>query len=143
MYDKNGQTNFDTDQNFQNSQNYSQYNQYNQSNDFSDFFTQSDIFSKLFGEGFGQQNFQQSTRNTIYQVDYFYIFIKLQSELQISFLESVLGTKTSVSLNMNETCTRCLGKRSDPNPGSIQKCKICKGSGYVFIFETFYKFVEH
>lgn len=48
--------------------------------------------------------------------------------LSISFVEAARGVKKTVDLIYDETCSRCNGKRIEPNSRPI-KCNHCSGSG--------------
>lgn len=54
----------------------------------------------------------------------------LKRSLVITFEEAVFGAKKTVTLNREETCTRCLGNGAR-SKNDIKNCSHCSGNGYV------------
>lgn len=75
-----------------------------------------DIFGSFFG---GQQASGQRGRNRGNDV---------QTELTISFEESVFGAEKDVHLTLNDNCEHCKGSTAEPGH-DMKTCETCKGSG--------------
>lgn len=68
-----------------------------------------DIFSSIFGGGFGG-NRQSAKNNTGPRKG-----ADLETGIEITFEESYLGVKKEISLNRNEQCSTCHGEGAKPN----------------------------
>lgn len=83
-----------------------------------------DIFGSFFGGGFGR-----STRREYEDEKDPDILVAIS----ISFIESILGTKKKIEYNIDSECNVCHGSGASNDPGSIETCNQCKGSGYVIL----------
>lgn len=54
----------------------------------------------------------------------------IESELRLSFLESVFGTEKEIKIYKNSACSVCHGSGSDPE-GKISSCQTCGGRGKI------------
>jgi len=81
----------------------------------------SDIFETFFGGGGGSRGKRKrgATRGN-----------DLESDVKISFKESVFGCDKEVTLNILEICPHCKGNGAEPGT-PIETCDVCKGSGEV------------
>jgi molecular chaperone DnaJ len=50
--------------------------------------------------------------------------------VDLTFEEAVFGTTKAISLELQDNCDRCKGKRNEPD-SSLKTCPTCKGSGQV------------
>ena len=50
--------------------------------------------------------------------------------MNIEFMDAIKGGTYTITLNVDETCSRCKGTGAK-DPSSIKKCSQCGGSGYV------------
>ena len=91
---------------------------------FSDF---GDIFSNIFGGGFGGRG--QSRRATAVQGE------DLQTSITITFEEAVFGVKKDISLSRIETCEHCQGTGAKGG-SNFETCSECDGTGVVNYTET-------
>jgi molecular chaperone DnaJ len=76
-----------------------------------------DVFSELFNGGFGQARPTGPAKGE-----------DLEHHLNISFLESIKGLSTRMTLNRNNSCISCEGTGLDRSAGQ-QICPKCQGSG--------------
>ena len=83
-----------------------------------------DIFSSIFGGGFGG-NRQSAKNNTGPRKG-----ADLETGIEITFEESYLGVKKEISLNRNEQCSTCHGEGAKPGT-KPEKCTVCNGTGQV------------
>lgn len=74
-----------------------------------------DIFSSFFGGGNGPQRRPQRGRD-------------VETNITISFEESIFGTDQTVSLHLQALCPHCKGNRAEPGY-ELKQCQTCKGSG--------------
>jgi molecular chaperone DnaJ len=77
----------------------------------------SDIFGDIFG--FGQQRGRQQRRGRDISID-----------LELSFEDSVFGTKRKILLTKMSSCPACQGKGAEPG-SKTETCQKCQGSGKV------------
>jgi molecular chaperone DnaJ len=78
-----------------------------------------DIFADLFGRGGGGAERAQTGPQK---------GPDLEHHLNISFIESIRGMSTRLTINRPETCPVCAGSGIDPAKGQ-QVCATCKGTG--------------
>lgn len=92
------------------------------SGDFGGFGGFGDIFGSLFGNQQGRRsdNFNQPNHN-----------VNLMIALQITFIESILGTSKQVEYKIEKDCNTCSGIGASNEPNSISNCSSCNGRGYV------------
>lgn len=81
-----------------------------------------DIFGSIFGNQHGRQgqNFNQPNHN-----------VNLMLAIQITFIESILGTSKQVEYKIEKDCATCNGSGATNEPNSITTCSSCNGQGYV------------
>ncbi len=77
-----------------------------------------DIFGSFFGGGFGGQQ-QQSKRGR-----------DVETNVDLTFEESVFGKEHQLHVNMEDTCEHCKGTTAEPGH-ELKTCGTCKGSGQV------------
>lgn len=83
-----------------------------------------DIFGGVFGGG-GRRRSSRAKRETIpYE-------LHIQSEISISFLDSILGCKRDITLKIKSTCEECHGSGVANEAGAEVTCSHCNGQGYV------------
>ncbi|OGZ05138.1 MAG: molecular chaperone DnaJ [Candidatus Lloydbacteria bacterium RIFCSPHIGHO2_01_FULL_49_22] len=78
-----------------------------------------DIFNDFFGAGFNGGSGQRVERGRDISVD-----------IEISFEESIFGTKRKVLLGKTSTCDMCHGSGAKPGT-KLKKCVTCSGKGRV------------
>src|SRR3989338_4134 len=78
-----------------------------------------DIFNDFFGAGFNGGSGQRVERGREISVD-----------IEISFEESIFGTKRKVLLGKTSTCDMCHGSGAKPGT-KLKKCVTCSGKGRV------------
>ena len=84
-----------------------------------------DIFSEVFGGGFGgRQSRQRNQRGA-----------DLETQLHITFEESVFGTTQDITLNKVVTCATCEGTGAAKG-SKIVTCTTCQGSGTVNVTQN-------
>jgi molecular chaperone DnaJ len=76
-----------------------------------------DVFSEFFGAGAARHRADEPGKGE-----------DLEHHLNISFLESIQGLSTRMTLNRNISCSFCNGSGTDRNAGQ-QICPRCQGSG--------------
>lgn len=54
----------------------------------------------------------------------------LQTEINITFSEAVLGVNKTININKNSTCETCVGKGAKKGT-KMEKCKSCDGKGKI------------
>ncbi|GHU51719.1 chaperone protein DnaJ [Bacilli bacterium] len=81
-----------------------------------------DIFSGMFGGG----QRRSTRRSTQEEFD-----LDIRASLQISFIESILGTTKKIKYNINEVCDECNGTGISNEPGASETCPYCHGTGVV------------
>lgn len=82
-----------------------------------------DIFGGLFGGGGRRRSSRQSNRVIIpYELN-------IQTEINIDFLDSVLGCKRNVTLKIKSSCKECNGSGVAKEADAEITCPHCKGSG--------------
>lgn len=88
--------------------------------DFSDIF--GDLFGESFSQGFGNFGFggQSNKQKSRKGQDILY-------SLEIDFTDAVFGTKTTINLDLTETCDKCDGAGGH----DVETCPTCHGSGVV------------
>ncbi|MDE6477110.1 MAG: molecular chaperone DnaJ [Mycoplasmoidaceae bacterium] len=84
------------------------------------------IFDNFFG---GSGRSRRSSRahpqeEQLYDLD-------IRARFGITFLESVLGVHKKIKLKIKKTCPECNGTGASNEPGSLEVCDMCKGSGVV------------
>lgn len=103
----------------------SQYDQFGsdgpqfQGFDFSDF-DFSDIFSSIFGSGFGGRTSSYGPQRGNDR----------QISMTITFMEAALGTTKKVNVSKEAECRTCHGSGGE-TPEDVSTCNTCHGSGYV------------
>ncbi len=80
-----------------------------------------DIFDAFFG---GMGNNRGRTRSSAQRGD------DLRIEVDVSFVDAVLGTETEVEFPRYEQCSTCRGSGAAPGSSPVV-CTLCKGSGEV------------
>ncbi len=91
--------------------------------DASDFGGFGDIFSNIFGGGFGSSSRSRQSTMASQGAD-------IQVKIKLSFVEAAFGCKKSINLTRSETCTTCKGTGAK-NGTELSTCPKCKGSGVV------------
>ncbi len=79
----------------------------------------SDIFSSIFGGGFGGGN-ARAQRSTVGE--------DIQKEMTLSFMEAAKGCKKTLSYTRNEPCISCRGTGAK-NGTAFSTCRKCNGQG--------------
>lgn len=74
-----------------------------------------DIFGSFFGGGQRQQTRARRGRD-------------IETQMTLSFEEAIFGMEEKISLNLEDICEHCKGKRAEPGYG-MKVCETCKGSG--------------
>lgn len=82
----------------------------------------SDIFSSIFGQGFGGRKSSYGPQRGNDK----------RASLVITFMEAVLGTKKKVQVTSEQDCSVCSGT-GGKNPEDVTTCQTCHGSGYVSV----------
>ncbi len=83
-----------------------------------DFGNLNDIFSDFFTGGMGgAQNQNRRGRD-------------ISTEIQISFIDSILGITKKISITKTSKCNVCSGTGAKPGT-TMQKCKTCNGQGHI------------
>ena len=95
---------------------------------FSGFGDFGDIFSDLFGGGFGGRSSAQQ-HNAPRRGE------NIMSRLELTFEEAAFGCEKEVSVQRIETCDRCKGSGSAD--GVIETCSNCRGTGQVRTVQNF------
>ncbi|HBG01468.1 MAG TPA: molecular chaperone DnaJ [Firmicutes bacterium] len=85
--------------------------------DFGDFGGFGDIFSEIFGGGFGGRQTNRPQRG-----------VDLRYEMTIEFEEAAFGTEKDISIPRTEICGHCHGNQAEPGT-PITTCSECNGSG--------------
>lgn len=80
----------------------------------------SDIFSSIFGSGFGGRQSQYGPQRGSDR----------QASLTITFMEAALGTKKKINIALDEECSVCKGSGGQ-TPNDVSTCNTCHGSGTV------------
>lgn len=80
-----------------------------------------DIFGSFFGGGFSQGSRRQTGPSRGED--------RLM-QMKIDFMEAVFGKETSIQLDVDETCTECLGSGAR-NKEDVKVCPTCNGRGSV------------
>ena len=91
--------------------------------DFSGFGGFEDIINNMFGGMFGGGSRQRGGATPVRGQD-------LYAKVDISFAESLYGTKRTVRVNRNEACSECKGTGAH-NGTEFTTCSSCNGSGRV------------
>lgn len=78
-----------------------------------------DIFGSFFGGGGRRRQQAQATRGR-----------DVETTVTIEFEEAVFGTERTVTLDLEDTCSRCGGTMSEPG-SSTTTCQTCGGQGQV------------
>ena len=95
----------------------------------------SDIFSEIFGNGFGGVNFGgfgdfagfgQQTKNQGYNGQ------DIEVTTTISFKDSVFGTNKEFKIKREKDCDLCHGKGAEKD-SDVEKCNECHGTGQVLM----------
>ena len=89
-------------------------------------------FEDLFGGGFGGA---RSNRNGAIPGD------DMRYDLEIDFIDSMLGADKTISLNRLDTCKGCSGTGCEPGSGK-KRCTRCGGSGSYTVSQGFFS-VRH
>jgi molecular chaperone DnaJ len=90
---------------------------------FSEFgFNVEDIFSRIFGGGFGF-NFQQTRTGPRRGSD-------LQTRIEVSLEQAATGTEVEISLNRLQKCSGCGGSGAEPGTDLVV-CPRCNGKGRI------------
>ncbi|MDY0278077.1 MAG: molecular chaperone DnaJ [Acholeplasma sp.] len=80
-----------------------------------------DIFNDFFGGG--RQQRRESYNGPLRGED-------IERVMTIDFMEAVLGTKKTVTVDVEEDCSHCKGTGAE-NPKDVKECSTCHGTGYV------------
>ncbi len=75
-----------------------------------------DIFSDFFGGGGGRGRARRGR--------------DLQTEINITFTDSILGVNKTININKNSTCETCHGKGAKKGT-KMDQCKTCEGKGKI------------
>jgi molecular chaperone DnaJ len=89
--------------------------------DFGGFRDPFDIFSEVFGAGFGFRT--SSRRGPRRGAD-------LRYDLHLTFEEAVFGCETEIEVTRHEVCPECNGSRAEPGTNPV-RCSECNGTGQV------------
>lgn len=84
-----------------------------------------DIFSNIFGGGRRSTKRQQNYETVPYSLN-------LQTSVDITFQESVLGCKKDITIKTKVTCDECHGSGASNEANAIGECEYCHGKGVVF-----------
>ncbi len=79
-----------------------------------------DIFSSVFGGGFGSQSAQRGFAGE-----------DLEAKLEISLEQARAGATVEIEVRRLRTCTHCDGERSEPGSNGKKTCPTCNGVGQV------------
>ena len=90
---------------------------------FSDFGDFGDIFSSIFGGGFGGRTTSRAQNGPRKGRD-------LKYNMNISFEESYLGIEREILINREEECPTCHGSKAKPGT-TVDTCKACNGTGRI------------
>lgn len=97
--------------------------------DFEDIFSSfGDIFSDIFGGGFGRAHVRKGPKPGA----------DLRYDLTIAFMDAVHGTSKEVEITKRETCWTCEGSGLRPGYQS-QTCSTCQGRGQVVRAQGFFR----
>ena len=96
-------------------------NYYSSYSDFDPFGGVEDIFSSIFGGGFGRRSSSRSQTGPKKGAD-------LNVRLEITFEQAFLGLEREITINRKETCKTCDGKKAKPGT-TVKKCTVCNGTG--------------
>lgn len=83
-----------------------------------------DIFEMFFGGGGGRRRRNGPERGA-----------DLRYDMNLTFEEAAFGTKKTVKIPRNETCSECHGNRAKPGT-PVVTCSVCKGSGQVQVTQS-------
>jgi molecular chaperone DnaJ len=83
----------------------------------------SDFFGGMFGGGRRRQAHQKTTNDQPYDIDVHY-------SINISFIESVLGSIHTLKYKIKSTCDQCNGTGAE-SKNDIKVCHTCGGKGVV------------
>lgn len=78
-----------------------------------------DIFGSFFGGGFGGQQRGGRSRGR-----------DVQTEVKITFEESIFGVEKPLKLDLEDTCDHCKGSTAEPGH-ELKTCETCKGEGQI------------
>lgn len=92
------------------------FSQSNVNFDFGDMGDLGDIFGSFFGGGRGEQRQARGA--------------DIETQLNISFEESVFGVEKNIELSKKITCKHCQGNGAEPG-SKISDCSNCKGTGKI------------
>lgn len=82
-----------------------------------------DIFGGLFGGGGRRRSTRRSNQVVVpYELN-------IQTEINIDFLDSVLGCKRDITLKIKSACDECKGTGVANEEGAEVTCSHCKGTG--------------
>ena len=76
-----------------------------------------DIFGDFFGGGMGRKQNSRRGRD-------------IQTEIDLSFEDSVFGIKRTVKINKQSVCKTCSGNGAKPG-SKMDTCKVCNGNGQI------------
>lgn len=80
-------------------------------------------FGDIFGDLFGNGGSRRRSNSRGQELD-------IVLSLQISFIESILGTQKNINYSIKKGCPLCKGTGASNEPNSIKTCSTCNGSGY-------------
>lgn len=83
-----------------------------------------DIFSSFFGDSFGRRSYSSSSSNSPRKGQDRYM------ELYIDFMDSIKGMTKTISLEVEEQCSECLGSGAR-SKDDIKICPTCNGRGRI------------
>jgi len=95
---------------------FSGFNQGGINFDFGDVGDLGDLFGSAFGFGGGRS--RRASRGN-----------DLQTDLTLTFEESIFGVSKDITINKTSACERCGGVGAEPG-SKMNQCKECKGAGY-------------
>ncbi|MDR1867267.1 MAG: molecular chaperone DnaJ [Treponema sp.] len=102
--------------------------------DFNDIFGGTGDFSNIF-DMFGFNASNPRSANSVHQG------ANLRYELEISFKDSIFGTKKEIQFSHNEACTSCNGTGAAGGNGR-KTCPTCGGSGQIRQSQGFFSFTR-
>ena len=88
-----------------------------------DGFDMGDIFSSIFGGGFGSSSSRRANNGPSRGSD-------IEAHIVLSFEEAAFGCKREISFNRIENCSHCHGTGAEKGSGA-ERCPTCQGRGRV------------
>lgn len=105
-----------------------------------------ELFRKIFGEftgatGFGEQIHRMFEQRPEVRPTFSLVLVKInlidligsaspQFVMELTFSEAAKGANKDLSVNIDDTCPRCVGSGSEPGT-KVSRCHYCNGTGTV------------